>query len=73
VPVRQGALDGEDLLGAGHRDAAAQQYLQAFDRLIGQARQTTRANAGLRPDQAVEVRLGLAPTISQAWRRSDGW
>jgi len=39
LAVGQGALDGEDLGGAGYGHTAAQQHLQAFDQLVGQARQ----------------------------------
>src|SRR4030095_9494166 len=39
MAVRQGALDGEDLLDAGYGHAAAQQHLQALDDLLGPARQ----------------------------------
>ena len=56
VAVRQGALDGEDLLDAGYGHAAAQQHLQALDHLIGQARQIGQ---GALADLAV-LAVGLA-------------
>ena len=56
MAVGQAALDGEDRLGTGYGDAAAQQHLQALDHLSGQARQVGQ---GALADLAV-LSVGLA-------------